>query len=49
MIKQFFNKLKFWLKRGKNCSHCCLFCEYYDLCHKELTDDEKAIAKELQW
>jgi hypothetical protein len=25
-------RLLLWLKRGKNCHHCCLCCEYYAMC-----------------
>ena len=26
-------RLKHWLfQRGKNCKHCCLWCEYFNIC-----------------
>lgn len=36
-------RLIYWLfQRGKSCKHCCLWCEYYDLCSREV---RKAIHK----
>ena len=30
-------RLIYWLfQRGKQCRHCCLWCEYYDLCSREV-------------
>lgn len=30
-------RLIYWLfQRGKNCKHCCLWCEYYDLCRADV-------------
>ena len=30
-------RLIHWLfQRGKSCRHCCLCCEYYDLCSREV-------------
>lgn len=36
-------RLKYWIfQRGKNCKHCCLWCEYYDLCRADvLAQDER--------
>lgn len=31
-----FGRLKHWLKKNKGCSHCCLFCEFYDECKDDL-------------
>lgn len=24
-----------WMFKVKNCRHCCVFCEYYDICKLE--------------
>ena len=30
-------RLIYWLfQKGKNCKHCCLWCEYYDLCRADV-------------
>lgn len=30
-------RLIYWLfQRGKSCKHCCLWCEYYDLCRADV-------------
>ena len=30
-------RLIYWIfQRGKNCKHCCLWCEYYDLCRADV-------------
>ena len=36
-------RLIYWIfQRGKNCKHCCLWCEYYDLCRADvLAQDER--------
>lgn len=35
-------KLKYWLfQRGKSCKHCCLWCEYYDLCSNEVKHEQQ--------
>lgn len=39
-------KLKYWLfQRGKGCKHCCLWCEYYDLCSNEVMSSQKQKAR----
>lgn len=31
------DKIIYWLfQLGKQCKHCCLWCEYYDLCRLEV-------------
>ena len=31
------DKIIYWLfQLGKDCKHCCLWCEYYDLCRSEV-------------
>lgn len=31
------DKIIYWLfQPGKDCKHCCLRCEYYDLCRSEV-------------
>lgn len=35
MAKEFVNRLKLWLSQGKNCRHCCVCCEYYNMCKEE--------------
>lgn len=35
-------KFKYWLfQRGKGCKHCCLWCEYYDLCSNEVKHEQQ--------
>lgn len=34
-------RLKYWLfRKGKDCKHCCLRCEYYAICRWDI--DNKA-------
>lgn len=35
IAKEFVNRLKLWLPLGKNCRHCCVYCEYYNMCKEE--------------
>ena len=28
----FWKKLRYWLTPGKMCRHCCLWCEYAEVC-----------------
>lgn len=43
-------RLKYWLfKRGKGCYHCCLRCEYFDICRWDVltgknVEQEKTIG-----
>ena len=33
MIGAALDRLKYWIfQSGKDCRHCCLRCEYYDIC-----------------
>lgn len=35
-------RLKYWLfQKGKDCRHCCLRCEYYDICRNDVTGGRK--------
>lgn len=35
--KSMTDKIIYWLfQPGKQCKHCCLWCEYYDLCRLEV-------------
>lgn len=40
-MKIFLEKIKHWLKPGKQCRQFCPTCEYYDLCKAELTAREE--------
>jgi len=42
-------RLKLWLKKNKNCKHCCLCCEHYKECKDEFEwqkEDESLDIKE---
>ena len=34
-VKRLRSRLRHWLKRGKGCRHCCLWCKYYEQCSSE--------------
>lgn len=34
-------RLAYWLKRGKNCTGCCLICAYYNWCAWETGAKQK--------
>lgn len=44
-------RLRYWLfQRGKDCRHCCMKCEYYDICRWDVMNGkptEKGQAVEL--
>lgn len=31
-MKEFMRRLRMWLTPDKMCRHCCLWCEYADVC-----------------
>lgn len=36
-------RLKYWLfQRGKDCYHCCLRCEYFDICRWDVMTGKTA-------
>lgn len=36
-------RLKYWLfQKGKGCRHCCLRCEYYDICRWDVVTGKTA-------
>ena len=35
MIRELRNRLRLWFEKDKRCRHCCLVCEYYDMCKNE--------------
>lgn len=36
-------RLKYWLfQKGKGCSRCCLRCEYYDICRRDVKNGKPA-------
>lgn len=39
-------RLKYWIfQRGKNCKHCCLWCEYFSICSGQI-EQERQTYKE---
>ena len=34
--KGIFGRFRHWLKKNKGCSHCCLFCEFFNECKDDL-------------
>ena len=34
-VKRLRSRLRHWLKRGKGCRHCCLWCTYFEQCSSE--------------
>ena len=39
-------RLIYWIfQRGKNCKHCCLWCEYYDLCRADVLEQDEREEK----
>lgn len=35
-------KVKYWIfQKGKSCKRCCIRCEYYDLCRREVRGEKK--------
>ena len=39
-VKRLRSRLLHWLKRGKGCRHCCLWCKYLEQCSSEEVDNE---------
>lgn len=36
-------RLKYWLfQRGKDCHHCCIRCEYFDICRWDVMTGKTA-------
>ncbi len=34
-------RIRYWIRqKGKNCTHCCLWCRYYGMCRSEVTGEE---------
>lgn len=29
------HRLRLWLEKDKNCRHCCMTCEYFEMCNNE--------------
>ncbi len=41
-------RLIYWIfQRGKNCKHCCLWCEYYDLCSGQIEQERQTYKTRL--
>ena len=41
-------RLTYWIfQRGKNCKHCCLWCEYYDLCSGQIEQERQTYKTRL--
>ena len=38
--KRLRSRLGYWLKPGKGCRHCCLWCKYYEQCRSEEVDND---------
>lgn len=32
MMREFFERVRFWFTPGKQCRHCCVVCPYYQYC-----------------
>lgn len=35
-LREFHARFRLWSKPKKDCSHCCLFCEYFEDCKEEI-------------
>lgn len=36
-------RLKYWLfQKGKGCHHCCIWCEYFDICRWDVMTGKTA-------
>lgn len=35
LIKDMANRFRLWIEKDKHCRHCCLTCEYYNMCSDE--------------
>ena len=35
MTNRLIERFKLWLRKNKNCKHCCLCCEHYEECKDE--------------
>ena len=39
---EMWERVKYWIfQKGKNCKRCCIRCEYYDLCRREVSGKEE--------
>lgn len=47
MIREALDRLKYWIfQPGKDCKHCCLWCEYYDICKWDTMTGKTATNEE---
>ena len=39
---EMWERAKYWIfQKGKDCKRCCIRCEYYDLCRREVRGEKK--------
>lgn len=38
-MKKFFDRVYFWLFLRNHCHHCCLWCEHFEHCKEETSED----------
>lgn len=34
-VRVLYMRVKLWLRRNKDCCHCCLLCKYFDDCKND--------------